>query len=640
MPGFDEDDDPYGFGSTAAPPRAKPKRRRAEAPPQIDPAAPDTEPLPVDAPEGDDDPYGFFTPPPSATPAAMGPPAPMGPPRPPPPRPTQQPTDPLDGLLRDLKGGYLGAMQGASGNALDEAVEYLTPDSIDELLKFAVPGGKRGIADALRTAGEEYPVPRIAGNTALGMAAGLAGGPSVLGQAAVGGALSGASEWFDSHNPWRAAAASGTGAALSGVLSKVGNWGANKLSRTRTGQALHEIEQAGREAGQHAPPAPQVPGPELTPEVVPPRPQGLPDYHNPPPMPDAPEAPIPLGDPKPRSLPPPTPPPAPGPMGPFPEGPPRPNTPDYARQGSYYEPGYGAPEGAPSPPVRGQQSLMLGEPPPPYDPGDIDPTVIESLGKGPDPRTGGPQVDLDELLRPDYRLEGMPEGIEGALSRGPRPRTGGFVDDLAREPGYQVGELENGAREAAKRGFQPNNFDPPPADYELGVLEPVVPRETRPMTAIENAQLSEKLMVERKLAKGAAGIGIGEKITEKLLGVGAWVPGPVGKTLGMARTGLQASQIARSGVPDPAAKLYANEGARALGQQTAYATAPTLNYALQAVLSSGQTKLPKGEQDELTSALVSGDQGAISSAWFRAQQTVPGFAREVQDTLNSLTENK
>jgi hypothetical protein len=73
-------------------------------------------------------------------------------------------------------------------------------------------------------------------------------------------------------------------------------------------------------------------------------------------------------------------------------------------------------------------------------------------------------------------------------------------------------------------------------------------------------------------------------------------------------------------------------------QEKAYAGAPALVYSLQTVLSSGDTGLPPAAQQQLTSALLSGDEGKLHAANFKLQQRHPGFAKRLQDQLNALSE--
>lgn len=73
-------------------------------------------------------------------------------------------------------------------------------------------------------------------------------------------------------------------------------------------------------------------------------------------------------------------------------------------------------------------------------------------------------------------------------------------------------------------------------------------------------------------------------------------------------------------------------------EQTAYATGPTLNYALSATLHRGATGLSPQDEAALTRAVVAGDDKAIAAVDFRLRQKYPAYARQVERELRNLNE--
>lgn len=73
-------------------------------------------------------------------------------------------------------------------------------------------------------------------------------------------------------------------------------------------------------------------------------------------------------------------------------------------------------------------------------------------------------------------------------------------------------------------------------------------------------------------------------------------------------------------------------------QEKAYAGAPAMTYSMKTVLSSGDSGLPASAQRDLTSALLSGDEGKIDAINFKLCQRFPGYSKRLQDQLKSLSE--
>jgi hypothetical protein len=57
------------------------------------------------------------------------------------------------------------------------------------------------------------------------------------------------------------------------------------------------------------------------------------------------------------------------------------------------------------------------------------------------------------------------------------------------------------------------------------------------------------------------------------------------------------------------------------------------------VLSSGRSGLPPKAERDLTSALLAGDSDKFNAMNFKLQQRHPGYAKRLQDELNSLSED-
>lgn len=147
---------------------------------------------------------------------------------------------------------------------------------------------------------------------------------------------------------------------------------------------------------------------------------------------------------------------------------------------------------------------------------------------------------------------------------------------------------------------------------------------------------------------------------DHMLAVGSHIPG-LSLPSRLGRAGLR-----MIGGPDAAAReagVYLNDPARQLarggfeagwemgapalmgrkvnaqdGEQTAYATAPTLNYALSATLHQDQTGLSPQDEAALTRAVIAGDDKQIAAVDFRLRQKYPAYAQQVERELRSLND--
>lgn len=72
------------------------------------------------------------------------------------------------------------------------------------------------------------------------------------------------------------------------------------------------------------------------------------------------------------------------------------------------------------------------------------------------------------------------------------------------------------------------------------------------------------------------------------------------------------------------------------GHVAAYAGMPTLSWGVQSVLSSGRSKLPPEAEQQLTEAVLSGDDNKVIATNFKLQQRYPGYAKRLQDEIDSL----
>ena len=203
--------------------------------------------------------------------------------------------------------------------------------------------------------------------------------------------------------------------------------------------------------------------------------------------------------------------------------------------------------------------------------------------------------------------------------------------------------------------------------YDLGELEAIgAPRAPQaPAPALAKAGMQEQVALERSAA-GAPASAKG-RVGDALLGAAQFLPIPgVPATARLARGGLQALRAAQAEARGaPPSQLIPNLGAARRvtganelasellppgltgdkanaqeGEFTAYADAPSLNYALSATLSAGNTGLPPEDEQALTSAVVRGDQQAINAADFRLRQRHPAYARRVERELRGLNEQE
>ncbi len=78
--------------------------------------------------------------------------------------------------------------------------------------------------------------------------------------------------------------------------------------------------------------------------------------------------------------------------------------------------------------------------------------------------------------------------------------------------------------------------------------------------------------------------------------------------------------------------------ARAQDADVAYGTAPTMGWAVQSVLTAGDTGLDPADEQRLTEAVLSGDDDKLISANFALQQRSPAYAARLRRELESLQE--
>lgn len=119
-----------------------------------------------------------------------------------------------------------------------------------------------------------------------------------------------------------------------------------------------------------------------------------------------------------------------------------------------------------------------------------------------------------------------------------------------------------------------------------------------------------------------------------------------GKALGMA--GAAAPKLAPMVAPalratgTVAAPLFgsmASRPSKASAQaDVAYGTAPTMAWAVESVLTSGDTGLDPKDEQQLTEAVMSGDEDRMIAANFSLSQRSPGYAAKLRRELESLQE--
>jgi hypothetical protein len=77
---------------------------------------------------------------------------------------------------------------------------------------------------------------------------------------------------------------------------------------------------------------------------------------------------------------------------------------------------------------------------------------------------------------------------------------------------------------------------------------------------------------------------------------------------------------------------------KAKAQEKAYATPATASWAVQSVLTSGDTGLRPQDEQRLTEAVMSGDEDRVIAANFALQQSNPMYGRKIQQELEALQE--
>lgn len=81
-------------------------------------------------------------------------------------------------------------------------------------------------------------------------------------------------------------------------------------------------------------------------------------------------------------------------------------------------------------------------------------------------------------------------------------------------------------------------------------------------------------------------------------------------------------------------------GALAQEPEVAYGTAPTMAWAVQSALTSGDSGLSPEDEQRLTEALLDGDEDKVISANFALQMKNPGWSARLQRELESLQEEE
>lgn len=694
MPGFDEeDDDPYGFGiGTITAPKPKRARARTAPPPQIEPAAPEqAAPLPTD---DEDDPYGFFAaaPEPERTALAEAAGAAAGPPRPL--RlgegrgELRTPTEPS--LLDELSTGYNSFMQGLYGNTLDE----LRP-----MMQFPE-GSPAPTSEEFLRAAKENPAAHLAGQVTQGVGASVAVPGTVGAQALTQGALAAGSQHADTHDWTDTILAGIKGGALGGAMTHLGNLAGNMMAKPSLAGIQPTVDDLRNAWAARGKPMPesgrQVPLSELPPdpfrdaarrqaqEAAAAAPEPPPAYGPPaedpfhgrqaelsrlpaePPPPMAP--PGPAQDPFHGRMPeisrtPPE------PMGPPPAlvpGAPA-KDPFHGRAGKFARtPGEPVPEAvgaSPTDPFAGGAAYRAK----PDNPWWMDPDFAQApadLETGAAPRWQA-TIDLppgrghNRKFALDAELPPRPAWSEAEAApaletaRVAKPKRPAWAEPDAPAP-------ETPLELAADVPARPGRTWEPPVEQQLELAadvpasQPRVWSEPEPPPALDLAfQPTRVVGAETPGYLKPSFVESVQREAQKQL---AKLPTPQANTpatsnnvlevLGIVKGGVAGRAIRAGGrmlgVGGPSARQLAIQSGALVPNQTvkqvAYATAPTLNYALQAVLSSGRTPLPPADQQRLTTALTSRDQGAVNSAWHQVQQTAAEFARYVRDELESLTE--
>ena len=89
-----------------------------------------------------------------------------------------------------------------------------------------------------------------------------------------------------------------------------------------------------------------------------------------------------------------------------------------------------------------------------------------------------------------------------------------------------------------------------------------------------------------------------------------------------------------------AAGTFAGAVSPAAAQDIAYGNAPTMAWAVQSVLTRGDTGLAPADEQRLAEAMMDGDDDKLISANFALQMKNPGYAARLQRELESLQEEE
>lgn len=174
-----------------------------------------------------------------------------------------------------------------------------------------------------------------------------------------------------------------------------------------------------------------------------------------------------------------------------------------------------------------------------------------------------------------------------------------------------------------------------------------------PSVGTRAEQLLEGLASSTRKLGAQAGVGAG---------IGAVTSGstnPMEVLKGAGKGAATAAALGKLGGAAPKAAPYLAPAARALGSSAAplggmfagraskaraqeadvaYGTAPTMHWAVQSVLTSGDTGLEPADEQRLTEAVMSGDEDKVISANFALQQRSPMYAARLRRELESLQE--
>ncbi len=325
-----------------------------------------------------------------------------------------------------------------------------------------------------------------------------------------------------------------------------------------------------------------------------------------------------------------------------------------------------APQRLPAPAAAAEDDIILelAEPRPPM----ADPADVRMLNDVPVPEAGPPRPP--ELVPPgDWPPAiGTPKLVQGKGGRfakpipmelegpiGPRRPRG--LDAPSEPPPLTPEEMllsEGGPRAddalqpVASMSEPPLPMDPPPPSrpsYSMGELEPTgAPRmlSDYPPPLTGEARPGKAYQFLRNMAPRPVRAAM--DLYKPMTGAPSPVLNAWPEAATAARVGLTAAyQPARDAARDFVASRFtdrasAQDRAPAQDERVAYASPATTNYALSAVLSSGQSGLSPEDEAALTHAVVQGDEQAMRAADFRLRMANPAYARAIERELRSYNE--